>query len=813
MAEALICTQCGSHKLINISENRYVCDSCGTTTDFSLYNDEISIKLNHAMTIRQTARFDEAKVLYEEVSKLVKPDQCVPETYFGLFVCDYKVLFELDNRTGNRVPIFYSSSETSVFDNKYLKKALEQAKEISETKYQEYYELANKVESARALYQKLIKYVPAFDIFICFKKTDLDNVSETRDYSAAMSLYQNLVNRFSDFRIFFSEKTLAEIPLTEYEPNIYYALHTSKILIVVSSKRDYLESQWVKNEWSRFLAINSSNAIIPIYLKGTNVNIFPTEILKNNAYEEGDYERIFKAIDVILNSEKNIKQREEEDEKRRKQLLEEVERRLSKSFAGANVNIANLFKRLVNDLADGEFDSAQKHCDNILNIDAEQPLAWFYSLLIEKKLTSLNQIHTLYESDWVEHRAVRKALEFSELPGYEDDQVKLQDILHKWIKHIVSEAMELRDRKKYADAKSKLVKVATHVEKYGKDQRFYYFYTTFLLELDCVQTDDIVSIKGFENNFNFTKALYYASDLQKKHLNEIIDQARKNAEQYNDKIIENNVLLKVSLDKLNTVEKAKIDELKVHIDSLTIHEENLKNDISQKNNAYNNAMKQAQEELHDVEERIEKLKQKHNSKSEKLLRFLFNVRAVVFATAFYSLIIAFFPESIVLTPKYIAYIFGIMIVLNFINMTFAKKDRVGGFVILGILTGIFFFELPLLLGYRRRSYRKRKNKQIYKLEAIISTIEENLTYKQGLIDKDVVQLKRQINLNQEQVSRVNQNIETVKEKANVLRKENPILSLEDGIFLKVQLEKKLNLFKESIAKLDEEIYKIARIRV
>ncbi|MDY0278714.1 MAG: TIR domain-containing protein, partial [Acholeplasma sp.] len=626
MAEALICTQCGSHKLKSISESRYMCDSCGTTTDVTLYNDDIGLKLSIAMTTRQTAKFDEAKVLYEQIKSTLKPDQIVPEVYFGLFACDYKVLFELDNRTGNRVPIFYSSSESNVFDNHHLKKALEQARDISFSKFQEYNELANKVESARMLYQKLAKLVTPFDIFICFKKTDLDGISDTRDFSIAMSLYLNLVNKFPKYKIFFSEKTLAEIPLTEYEPNIYYALHTSKILMVVSSKRDYLESQWVKNEWTRFLAINKANAIIPIYLKGSGVNIFPSEILKNNAYEEGDYERIFKSIDAIMNSEKIIKEREQEEEKRRKQLIDEVEKRFSKSFNIPNTNLTNMFKRLINDLSDGMFESAQKTCDAIFNIDAEHPLAWLYSYLIEKKLTSLDLLSSQYESNWVEDRSIRKAIDFSKLDSYDDERVKIEEELYKWIKYMVTEAIDLRDRKKYDDARSKLVKVATHVEEFGQDQRFYYFYQTFLLELNCTNTNDIVSLMGIEKNTNFSKALLYATDNQQMQLQEVIHVAKNNASQYQEQIESNNLLLTESINKLEKVSEEKIAECYNLIKMAKDDEKEAKLNIKKIEEKIN----LEKEEVFHTQEQIKKHKEElllyYDSFSEKITRFIYNLR-------------------------------------------------------------------------------------------------------------------------------------------------------------------------------------------
>lgn len=815
MAETLICTQCGSHKLKKLSDTQYVCDSCGTTTDLDLFNNEIGLKLNLAMTTRQTAKFDEAKSLYEQVKSILRPDQCAPEVYFGLFACEYKVLFELDNRTGNRVPIFYSSSESNVFDNKNLKKALEQARDVSFSKFEEYNELAMKVEAARMSYQKLSKLVTPFDIFICFKKTDLDGISDTRDYSTAMSLYSKLVDKFPKYHIFFSEKTLAEIPLTEYEPNIYYALHTSKILMVVSSKRDYLESQWVKNEWTRFLAINKANAIIPIYLKGTNVNIFPSEILKNNAYEEGDYDRIFTSIDSIMNSERYVKERDAEEKRRKDEIFEEVQKRLSKSFNAPNSNLSNMFKRMINDLSDGVFENAQKICDSIFNVDAEHPLAWLYSYLIDKKLTSLEQLKDQYESNWTEDRAIKKAIEFSKIDGYQDERNKIEDELYKWISYMVTEAIDLTHRKKYDDARSKLVKVATHVEEFGRDHRFDYFYHNFLLEMNCTNTNDLVSLQGIEKNAYFSKALKYANENQHIQLDEIIKVAKDNASKYQEQIIKNNTQLEASFAKLDLAVKSKFDEGNKLIELCHENEKEAKIKIK---NFEDEAKKSKEQVILQKAEIIEKkaeLAKYYSSRSEKMSRFLCNIRAIILGTVTYSILFIYAPGTVILSFTFIIPLLIIAILFNFINISIHKRQRDGrtikGFVIFGIISGMILLNIPLLIGYSRNRYYKKIDSKTRKLDNDIYSKDQQLKTIEDKKQIDIKSEKEFIDRRMQYAKKVTEIMDTITSRSNQLKKDYPIFSLDKGITLKVKLEKDMNMFKESMVKLDEQIYDISHI--
>ena len=50
-----------------------------------------------------------------------------------------------------------------------------------------------------------------------------------------------------------TEKTLENRIGSEYEPIIFKALHTSKIFILVGTSKEHIESNWVRNEWSRFI--------------------------------------------------------------------------------------------------------------------------------------------------------------------------------------------------------------------------------------------------------------------------------------------------------------------------------------------------------------------------------------------------------------------------------------------------------------------------------------------------------------------------------------------------------------------------------
>ena len=55
--------------------------------------------------------------------------------------------------------------------------------------------------------------------------------------------------------VFFSRITLEDKLGTAYEPYIFAALNSSKVMVVLGTKPEYFNAVWVKNEWSRYLSL------------------------------------------------------------------------------------------------------------------------------------------------------------------------------------------------------------------------------------------------------------------------------------------------------------------------------------------------------------------------------------------------------------------------------------------------------------------------------------------------------------------------------------------------------------------------------
>lgn len=105
-----------------------------------------------------------------------------------------------------------------------------------------------------------------YDIFICYKETD-ENGNRTKDSVLAEDIYNRLTEL--NYKVFFARKTLENKLGIEYEPYIFSALNSSKVMLVVGTSTDNLNSVWVKNEWSRYLDLikkeRKNKTLIPVY--------------------------------------------------------------------------------------------------------------------------------------------------------------------------------------------------------------------------------------------------------------------------------------------------------------------------------------------------------------------------------------------------------------------------------------------------------------------------------------------------------------------------------------------------------------------
>ena len=91
-----------------------------------------------------------------------------------------------------------------------------------------------------------------YDVFICYKETT-EGGNRAPDSALAQEVYYQLTQE--GYKVFFSRITLEDKLGQQYEPYIFAALNSAGVMVVIGTQAEYFNAVWVKNEWSRFLAL------------------------------------------------------------------------------------------------------------------------------------------------------------------------------------------------------------------------------------------------------------------------------------------------------------------------------------------------------------------------------------------------------------------------------------------------------------------------------------------------------------------------------------------------------------------------------
>lgn len=254
------CKMCGGTLEFKSGDTVATCDSCGTLQTLPKMDDEHRVNLyDRANHYRRANEFDKATGIYEQI---LNEDRTDAESYWSLVLCRYGIEYVEDPNCHKRVPTVNRAQYTSIYDDEDYKSALQYAAAEQKKVYEEEAEKINEIQKGiLAISQK----EEPFDVFICYKETDA-NGRRTQDSVLANDLYHQLTQE--GFKVFFSRITLEDKLGTAYEPYIFAALNSAKVMVVLGTKEEYFNAVWVKNEWSRFLALirdGKKKILIPAY--------------------------------------------------------------------------------------------------------------------------------------------------------------------------------------------------------------------------------------------------------------------------------------------------------------------------------------------------------------------------------------------------------------------------------------------------------------------------------------------------------------------------------------------------------------------
>ncbi|MDY6017558.1 MAG: TIR domain-containing protein, partial [Oscillospiraceae bacterium] len=401
------CKMCGGTLEINNNESVATCEYCGTQQTLPRLDDERRANLyDRANHFRRNNDYDKAMGIYETI---LNEDTTDAEAYWSLVLCRYGIEYVEDPASHKRIPTVNRAQFTSVFDDDNYKSALQYADGYQKSIYEEEAKAINEIQ--KGILEISQKEEP-FDVFICYKETDA-NGRRTPDSVLATELYHELCKE--GFKVFFARITLEDKLGTAYEPYIFAALNSAKVMVVLGTKQEYFNAVWVKNEWSRYLSLIKSGAkkmLIPAY-KDMDPYDLPEEFSHLQAQ---DMSKLGFMQDLI----RGIKKIAQTDEPKATIVKETV-------VTGGNANIAPLLERAFMFLEDGDWQSADEYCEKVLDIDPKNATAYLGKLLSELRVRNQETLKEQAEPfDYSNN--YQKAVRFAD--------AKLKTALAGYIEHI-----------------------------------------------------------------------------------------------------------------------------------------------------------------------------------------------------------------------------------------------------------------------------------------------------------------------------------------------------------------------------------------
>lgn len=383
----LKCKMCGGNISLSPTESLYECEYCGTLQ--TAPSDDSEKKLSvfaRANDLRLANEFDKSSVVYEYAIADFPDD---PEGYWGLVLCEYGIEYVDDQKIGRKIPTCHRTSYTSIFDDPNYKIALSKADAIARRFYMEE---AERIERIREEIISISNQEEPYDIFICYKDRD-DFGERTSESVLAQEVYDELIE--CGYKVFFSRITLEDKLGINYEPYIFSALCSAKVMLVFASCIENVNSAWVKNEWQRYLGLienDRSKTLIPCF-QGMDISTFPKELVR---FQGQDLTKVGAKQDLLHSIGKLLRP------------SESVSNWSDESYSESDA----LAERGVMALEDGDFSSAKAFFERALDSNPRNAQAHLGLFLVKNKKKALD---SYAESivDYSSSRDFQRAVKFA----------------------------------------------------------------------------------------------------------------------------------------------------------------------------------------------------------------------------------------------------------------------------------------------------------------------------------------------------------------------------------------------------------------
>lgn len=369
------CKMCGGSLEIGENQSVATCEYCGTQQTLPKLDNEKKLALfSRANNLRIKSEFDKAAGIYESIIAEFHDEA---EAYWGLVLCKYGIEY-VDDGKGNRVPTCHRTLPVAIMEDDDFQQACEYADITAKNIYRDEAKAIDKIQ--KKILNIALNEDP-YDIFICYKETDDITGCRTEDSLIAQDIYTELLKE--GYRVFFSRDSLRVVAGTEYEPYIYAALSSAKIMLAIGTKHDYYDAVWVKNEWSRFISMmggDSSKVLVPCF-KNMDAYDMPKEFKNMQALDMGDvtfFGSLTESIERII------------DKNRGKASKETI------VLNNDNVDVAPLLERGFLFLEDKEWDSADECFEAVLDEEPKNAQAYLGKLMADLEISKFEKLSSFY---------------------------------------------------------------------------------------------------------------------------------------------------------------------------------------------------------------------------------------------------------------------------------------------------------------------------------------------------------------------------------------------------------------------------------
>ena len=371
----LKCKMCGGTMEILDGTTVAQCEYCGTKQTVPDLSDERKAELfDRANHFRFSNDYDRALRIYEQI---LRGDETDAEVYWSILLCRYGVEYVEDPATGKRIPTVNRTQRASIFNDPDYQMTLKYADAYQREIYESE---AKQIDDIQRGILAISAREEPFDVFICYKETG-DDGRRTKDSVLAFDIYKQLTKE--GYKVFFARVTLEDKLGTAYEPYIFAALNSAKVMIVVGCKPEYFNAVWVKNEWSRFLAMinaGEKKVLIPAYC-----DMSPYDLPEEFSYLQAqDLSKIGAMQDLIHGIDKITGRNQKQN----------IDERPQKNYSETEA----LLKRAYLFLEQKDWNKAIQYCNRVLDRDPENFDGYFCALLAQHQLSNRKEFENYYTS-------------------------------------------------------------------------------------------------------------------------------------------------------------------------------------------------------------------------------------------------------------------------------------------------------------------------------------------------------------------------------------------------------------------------------